>query len=309
MIYVAGPGHGGPALVANTYLEGTYSEYYPNVSEDVHGLRRLFKQFSFPGGIPSHVAPETPGLDPRRRRARLLAVACVRRRVRQPGSHRRLRHRRRRGGDRAARDQLAFEQVSQPGARRRGAADPASQRLQDRRPDGARAHSARRADAAAQRLRLRAALRRRRSDPRGDAPRDGAHARSHRRADSGDPAATRAATAFASARAGRRSSCRRRKDGPVRAKSTAVPVEGTWRSHQVPLAELAEKRQHLRLLEEWMRSYRPEELFTSEGKLRPELRALAPRGQAPHGRQPARQRRHPAAQSAAAGFPRVRRRR
>src|ERR1043165_2172618 len=61
MIYVAGPGHGGPALVANTYLEGTYSEHYPNVSEDVHGLRRLFKQFSFPGGIPSHVAPETPG--------------------------------------------------------------------------------------------------------------------------------------------------------------------------------------------------------------------------------------------------------
>ena len=61
MIYIAGPGHGGPALVANTYLEGTYSEYYPNVSEDVHGLRRLFKQFSFPGGIPSHVAPETPG--------------------------------------------------------------------------------------------------------------------------------------------------------------------------------------------------------------------------------------------------------
>jgi xylulose-5-phosphate/fructose-6-phosphate phosphoketolase len=61
MMYVAGPGHGGPALVANTYLEGTYSEYYPNVSEDLHGLRRLFKQFSFPGGIPSHVAPETPG--------------------------------------------------------------------------------------------------------------------------------------------------------------------------------------------------------------------------------------------------------
>src|SRR4029453_7143835 len=59
MIYVTGPGHGGPGLVANTYLEGTYTEYYPNVSEDTHGLRRLFKQFSFPGGIPSHVAPET----------------------------------------------------------------------------------------------------------------------------------------------------------------------------------------------------------------------------------------------------------
>ena len=60
-IYVAGPGHGGPALVANAYLEGTYSEVYPNVSEDEEGMKRLFTQFSFPGGIPSHVAPETPG--------------------------------------------------------------------------------------------------------------------------------------------------------------------------------------------------------------------------------------------------------
>lgn len=61
MIYIAGPGHGGPALVANTYLEGTYSETYPDISEDAAGLKRLFKQFSFSGGVPSHVAPETPG--------------------------------------------------------------------------------------------------------------------------------------------------------------------------------------------------------------------------------------------------------
>src|SRR5579872_1155345 len=61
MIYIAGPGHGGPGMVANTYLEGTYSELYPNISQDVEGLRALFKQFSFPGGIPSHAAPETPG--------------------------------------------------------------------------------------------------------------------------------------------------------------------------------------------------------------------------------------------------------
>ena len=61
MIYVAGPGHGGPGIVANVYLEGTYSEYYPDISRDEMGLKRLFKQFSFPGGIPSHVAPETPG--------------------------------------------------------------------------------------------------------------------------------------------------------------------------------------------------------------------------------------------------------
>ncbi len=61
MIYVAGPGHGGPALVGNTYLEGTYSEIYPHVSQDLAGLTRLFRQFSFPGGIPSHVSPECPG--------------------------------------------------------------------------------------------------------------------------------------------------------------------------------------------------------------------------------------------------------
>ncbi|MEH2360877.1 phosphoketolase family protein [Nostoc sp.] len=61
MIYIAGPGHGGPGLVAHTYLEGTYSEFYPNISQDTQGMKRLFKQFSFPGGIPSHVAPETPG--------------------------------------------------------------------------------------------------------------------------------------------------------------------------------------------------------------------------------------------------------
>ncbi len=61
MIYISGPGHGGPALVANTYLEGTYSEIYPNITQDEEGLKKLFKQFSFPGGISSHVAPETPG--------------------------------------------------------------------------------------------------------------------------------------------------------------------------------------------------------------------------------------------------------
>ena len=61
MIYVSGPGHGGQAMVSNTYLEGTYSEIYPNITEDVEGMKKLFKQFSFPGGISSHVAPETPG--------------------------------------------------------------------------------------------------------------------------------------------------------------------------------------------------------------------------------------------------------
>ena len=61
MIYIIGPGHGGPSLVAHAYLEGTYSEVYPNIGQDAEGMQKLFKQFSFPGGIPSHVAPETPG--------------------------------------------------------------------------------------------------------------------------------------------------------------------------------------------------------------------------------------------------------
>src|SRR5262245_12717589 len=61
MIYIIGPGHGGPGIVANTWLEGAYSEVYPNISQDEAGMKKLFKQFSFPGGIPSHVAPETPG--------------------------------------------------------------------------------------------------------------------------------------------------------------------------------------------------------------------------------------------------------
>src|SRR3569833_3378219 len=61
MMYIAGPGHGGPALVANSYLEGSYSEFYPNISQDLDGMRRLFKQFSFPGGVGSHATAETPG--------------------------------------------------------------------------------------------------------------------------------------------------------------------------------------------------------------------------------------------------------
>ena len=109
MIYITGPGHGGPGLVANAYLEGTYSEVYPNISADEEGMKRLFTQFSFPGGIPSHVAPETPGSIHEGGRARLRRLARLRRRLRQPRSDRRLRRRRRRGGDRGAGDQLALQ--------------------------------------------------------------------------------------------------------------------------------------------------------------------------------------------------------
>ena len=160
MIFVTGPGHGGPALVANAYLEGTYSEVYPGISADEAGMKRLFKQFSFPGGIPSHVAPETPGSiheggelgyalshaygaafdNPD------LIVACVI------------------GDGEAETGPLATSWHSnkflEPENRRRGAADPASQRLQDRQSDGAGAHSARRTRSADAGLRLQALFRR-----------------------------------------------------------------------------------------------------------------------------------------------------
>ena len=202
MIYVTGPGHGGPGLVANAYLEGTYSEVYPNISEDEEGMKRLFTQFSFPGGIPSHVAPETPGsiheggeLGYSLSHAHGAAfdnpdliVACV--------------DRRRRSRDRAARDELAFQQVPQPRARRRGAADPAPQRLQDRQPDRARAHQSRGARPSHARLRLHAAFRRGRR-PADDARADGGHARNSRSATSGASRPTRGAMGTRSARSGR----------------------------------------------------------------------------------------------------------
>ncbi len=85
VMYVIGPGHGGPAILANTWLEGSYTETYPSVTRDANGLQALFRQFSFPGGVPSHVAPETP------RRARVFDQSRVRSRFRQPRSGRRLR--------------------------------------------------------------------------------------------------------------------------------------------------------------------------------------------------------------------------
>ena len=90
MIYIIGPGHGGPSLVAHAYLEGTYSEFYPNISQDAVGMQRLFKQFSFPGGIPSHVAPETPGSIHEGGRTGLCREPRLRRGLRQPRPDRRL---------------------------------------------------------------------------------------------------------------------------------------------------------------------------------------------------------------------------
>ena len=121
MIYICGPGHGGPGMVANTYLEGTYSEFFPNITQDAEGMKRLFKQFSFPGGIPSHAAPQTPGSINEGGElgySLLHAYGAV---FDNPGSDRLLRDRRWRSGNRRAGDQLALQQIPESGARRRRA--------------------------------------------------------------------------------------------------------------------------------------------------------------------------------------------
>ena len=278
MIYIAGPGHGGPAIVANTYLEGTYSEYYAHVSEDVDGMRALFKQFSFPGGIPSHVAPETPGSiheggelgyalshaygaafdNPE------LIVACV-------------------IGDgeaetgplatswhsnkflNPARDgavlpilHLNGYKIAGPTVLARIPREELSQLLQgygyepfyvDKEATSEATHlsMARTLDRIVERIR----------EIQDDARRNGFR--------------TRPRWPALVLQTPKGWTGPREVDG--------VAIEGTWRSHQVPLAGLAEKPAHLHLLETWMRSYRPEELFTPEGRLQPELRALAPQGQ------------------------------
>ncbi len=179
VVYIAGPGHGGPGMVANTYLEGTYSEVYSNISPDEEGIKKLFKQFSFPGGIPSHAAPETPGsiheggelgyalshaFGAAFDNPNLLLCAVV-------------------GDGEAETGPLATSWHSNkfldPGPRRRRPADPPPQRLQDRRPDRPGPDQQGRADRPDEGVRLHPLLRRR-GRPRGDAPAHGRDARQGR---------------------------------------------------------------------------------------------------------------------------------
>ena len=288
MIYIIGPGHGGPGIVANTWLEGTYSEVYPNISQDEEGMKKLFKQFSFPGGIPSHVAPETPGsiheggelgyalshaygaaFD----NPDLIVAAVV-------------------GDGEAETGPLATSWHSNkflnPGHGRRGAADPAPQRLQDCQPLRARAHQPRGTGSTFPRLRLHADLRRRQR-PGEDAPADGGGARSGRRRNSAhSKRRARAGTAVVERprwpmiilRSPKGWTCPKEIDGKR--------AEDSWRSHQVPMGEMHEKPGHIKILEQWMKSYKPEELFDANGRFKPELAEIAPKGERrmsanPHG--------------------------
>jgi xylulose-5-phosphate/fructose-6-phosphate phosphoketolase len=278
-IYVAGPGHGGPGIVACAYLEGTYSEVYPEVSQDEGGMRRLFEQFSFPGGIPSHVAPETPGSiheggelgyalshaygaafdNPD------LLVCCVI------------------GDGEAETGALATSWHSNKFLNpvHDGVVLPILH-LNEYKIAGPTVL------ARISREELEQLLRGYGHTPRfvqGDEPE-----RVHRElAQTLDECLDEIERIQTHARAtGYRSEERPRWPMIVlhTPKGWTGPrvvdgkqVEGTWRSHQVPLAGLFESPEHLRQLEDWMRSYRPEELFDETGRLVPELAQLAPRGE------------------------------
>ena len=275
-IFLAGPGHGAPGVLAPVYLEGAYSEVYPNKSEDVDGMRLFFKDFSLPRRHRQPLHAGDARLDPRGRRAGLQRVARVRRGVRQPGPARHRRRRRRRIGDRAAGDVVALEQVPQPDPRRRGPADPAPQRLQDQQPDAARRIS---------REELENLFKGYGWTPHfveGDDP-----LTMHQKM---------AATMEKCVLEIRRVQQEARASGkPTRPRWPMIilrtpkgwtgpktvdghKVEGFWRSHQVPLAGMHENPAHLKQLEDWLRSYKPEELFDDSGRLIPELKELAPKG-------------------------------
>src|SRR5690349_2738026 len=275
MIYVTGPGHGGPGLVANTYLEGTYSEVYPNISQDELGMKRLFKQFSFPGGIPSHVAPETPGsINEGGELGYSLAHAY--------------------GAVFDNPDLLAMCVVGDGEAETGPLATSwHSNKFLNPARDGAvlpilHLNGYKIANptvlARISKEELTSLLVGYGHKPyfvEGDEP----EAMHQLMAATLDTILDDIQTIQANARESGRTE---RPQWPMIVLRTpkgwtgpkfvdGKPVEGTWRSHQVPLSQLADNPEHVRLLEEWLRSYKPEELFDESGKLRDELAELAPK--------------------------------
>ncbi len=287
-IWVVGPGHGGPAAVANAYLEGTYSEVYPSITRDEAGLRRLFRQFSFPGGVGSHVTPETPGSiheggelgyalthafgavfdDPD------LVVFCVV------------------GDGEAETGPLAASWHSNKflNPATDGAVLPilhlngykiANPTVLARIPHdelaalfegyGYRPLFVEGDDPAVMHQRMAAALDEALDEIAAiqEAARKGRTKEASNGA--GDPTAvTRPRWPMIVLRTPKGWT------GP--AEVDGLPTEGSWRSHQVPMSDVRERPEHLALLEEWLRGYAPETLFDDAGALRPEIAAIAPSG-------------------------------
>ena len=276
MIYVSGPGHGGPAVVANTYLEGTYSDLYPGVSRDEAGLKRLFKQFSFPGGIPSHAAPETPGSI---HEGGELGYAL---------SHA--------YGAVFDNPELIVACVVGDGEAETGpmATSWHSNKFLDPVHDGAvlpilHLNGYKIANptvlARISRAELEDLFRGYGYVPHfveGEEP----EAMHRLMAKTLDTVVAEIRRIQAAAREkGQRSRPRwpmiilvspKGWTGPKEV--DGKPVEGTFRAHQVPLSDPAANPEHLAQLEAWLRSYRPEELFDERGALRSDLAGLAPEG-------------------------------
>ncbi|HNP36533.1 MAG TPA: phosphoketolase family protein [Woeseiaceae bacterium] len=276
VLYVTGPGHGGPALVANTWLEGTYSEHYPEVSLDSTGMRRLFKQFSFPGGIPSHCAPETPGsINEGGELGYSLAHAF---------------------GAAFDNPDLIVACVVGDGEAETGplAASWHSNKFLNPASDGAvlpilHLNGWKIANPALlarlQDDELRELFHGYGYEPlfvEGQDPE-----RMHPlMADTLDAALDKIKSIQADARANGFSRwprwpmiiLRSPKGWTGPREVDGLQIEGTWRSHQVPIASLRESPEHLRQLEEWLQSYRPRELFDEAGRPMPKIRALAPGG-------------------------------
>jgi xylulose-5-phosphate/fructose-6-phosphate phosphoketolase len=276
VIYIAGPGHGGPGMVANTYLEGTYTEVYSHITQDEEGIRKLFKQFSFPGGIPSHVAPETPGsiheggeLGYSLAHAHGAAfdnpdllVCCVV------------------GDGESETGPLAGSWHSNKflNPARDGAVLPilhlngykiANPTIPGRMSDaeltqlfngyGYRPYFVEGHEPEAMHQLMAHTL---------DSVLEEIRAIQQRAR--GAKTVKRPIWPMIVMRTPKGWTGPKEVDGK--------PVEGTWRAHQVPVTDFATKPGHLKILEDWMRSYRPEELFDEKGKLIPELANLAPSG-------------------------------
>ena len=276
MIYVSGPGHGGPALVGNTYLEGTYSEIYPNISQDEAGLQKLFKQFSFPGGIPSHVSPECPGSiheggelgyslshsfgavfdNPD------LIVACVvgdgeaetgplatawhSNKFLDPAT------------DGAVLPILHLNgyKIANPTVLARIEPEELDQFL---RGCGWTPYFVEGDEPALMHEAMAATL---------DKAVEEIREIQHKARVDGDPRRPRWPMIVLKSPKGW--------TGPKWV--DGLQIEGTFRAHQVPIAVDADHPEHLKLLEDWLKSYRAEELFDESGRLKPELAELAPEG-------------------------------
>ncbi|MGB7948307.1 MAG: phosphoketolase family protein, partial [Candidatus Binatia bacterium] len=280
MIYITGPGHGGPGLVANAYLEGTYSEIYPNISQDDEGMKKLFKQFSFPGGIPSHVAPETPGSiheggelgyalshaygaafdNPG------LIVACVigdgeaETGPMATSWHSNKFLNPRTDGAVLPILHLNGYKIASPTVLARISHEELDQLL---RGYGYLPHFVEGDEPAKMHQRMAATLdeviaeiKRIQTEARGGSSRAGE--------------VKRPRWPMIVLRTPKGWTCPKEIDGQR--------TEDYWRSHQVPMGEMHENPKHVAILEKWMKSYRPEELFESNGGFKAELAELAPKG-------------------------------